>query len=261
MLLLQTDDIVKWVNDGVAMFNLQTGLIHVETDPELNATMELVGDGWYRCSIQMVGAAAATITSQNIQLSDGTGTNYQGSNANYAQIWGAQFEESPVATSFIYTLESADTRGADDCRLDIVGNVPDDLEEFTIIMDISMNIINQNAVQRAWYSDVTRAISPSFDSSLFGNLVIANGSLNVNTGTLLEVNKVYRIALAATLTNDYVYVDGVEVFNAPGSQNLTRDGKDVSLGSFEGTSQFLEGHIRNLKVFDRLLTPLQIKAA
>jgi hypothetical protein len=177
------------------------------------------------------------------------------------EIWGAQIEANAFATSFFPTLDVAASRGSDICTMTYDNNITAVNVPWSIAMNIDVIALDPLEVQRAWYSDSARAIIGSHNSSFSEDVVVAIGQSNRGTSHQLTENISTRI----TLTSDpdilmgWVYVDGVEVFTF-GTEAPLQDNNTVTLGSFNGT-QFLNGHIKNVKVYDSLLTAFEARMA
>lgn len=87
---------------GIATFNIEDGLVVNGS----NASIESVGNGWYRCSQFGVGI----ITETRLKVTDKTGTDVQGT----IYLQDAQFEQGLIATDVITTTTTAVYEGITD---------------------------------------------------------------------------------------------------------------------------------------------------
>ena len=94
-----------------AWFNLDTGVIGT-VNSGLTASIESVGNGWYRCNISGITDASPT-NLVDISLS-ATDNSISGSAiGSNIYIWGAQVELGSYSTSYIPTTSASVTRNAD----------------------------------------------------------------------------------------------------------------------------------------------------
>jgi len=92
-------------------FDLSNGVVGTQTGA--TGSIQSLPNGWYRCSITLTPASAASKTFA-INASTGNGTiSYLGDGTSGIFIWQAQFETGAVATSPIVTTGSTANRVAD----------------------------------------------------------------------------------------------------------------------------------------------------
>jgi len=94
-----------------AWFNLNTGAVGT-VQSGITASIQSVGDGWYRCVV--VGTTASTIAVNRVDIvvSDNNG-NFVCANNGSIFIYGAQLEAGAYPTTYIPTTTASATRVAD----------------------------------------------------------------------------------------------------------------------------------------------------
>lgn len=93
-------------NTNRTWFNLATGVV-ATTDINHIASIESIGNGWYRCSVKFT-AAATTIQPYFYLNTADAETTYTGTTANYGYIWGAQLNDGATATKYQRIAASTD---------------------------------------------------------------------------------------------------------------------------------------------------------
>lgn len=93
-----------------AYFNLTDGTVSLGTaygtGTYSGASIQDVGDGWYRVSVTGVVDSSSTTTDLFLLLdnnTDGSSVSYTGDGASGFYVWGAQFEESSSASTYFAT--------------------------------------------------------------------------------------------------------------------------------------------------------------
>jgi hypothetical protein len=99
---------------GGATFDLQNGVVNAVT--AVSASIESVGNGWYRCSV-IISKTATTQIYYCLRTTGGVGIEtYTGDGTSGVYFWGAQTElNSSYPTSYISTTSASATRVADAC--------------------------------------------------------------------------------------------------------------------------------------------------
>ena len=86
-------------------FNVSNGTIG--TSASCTATIQPVGDGWYRCILTAVATTAATTTNIRIKLADSSSSDsYTGNGTSGIFLWGAQIEQSSTVGEYIPTTST-----------------------------------------------------------------------------------------------------------------------------------------------------------
>lgn len=93
------------VSTKIAKFDLQAGALGT-VDAGLSASIEAVGDGWYRCGISRATAGIAEYL--QVYIGDASGAiSYTGDGTSGVLIWGAQIEPGATPGPYVPTTSAA----------------------------------------------------------------------------------------------------------------------------------------------------------
>jgi hypothetical protein len=109
-----------------ATYNLNTGVVNgiFNTAQGTTASMQDVGNGWWRCSLTTPAATSTGTSAIWVSVANGTSTvNYLGDGVSGIYIWGSQIEQGTVATIYVPTALNSLTPSSNTLsKLDSVGN-------------------------------------------------------------------------------------------------------------------------------------------
>jgi len=213
-------------------FDVKNGV--VGTIGSGTAKIELISNGWYRCSI--TGTTSGTSYLSRVYLSDADGSDsYTGNGTSGVYIFGAQLEQKSYPTSYIPTNGSTVTRLAESCSQTppdgVIGQT-----EGTMFIDVT----GETQV------DAARYITIGNIGDTTNRLIIYQYSnlINVFSGAGATFNITYnppsgrlKMALAYSVGDYAFYVNGVQVFT--NDNNAVPACSEVSLGMNEITSAIL----------------------
>lgn len=87
--------------NNYALFDLENGTVSTVLGTGNTASIQDVGNGWYRCVVKNDAVAANTASGFRIGIQNGAGNGYVGDPDNYIYAWGPQVESGNFATSYV----------------------------------------------------------------------------------------------------------------------------------------------------------------
>lgn len=225
-------------------------------------TITPLSNGWYRCSITSDVISENGTVNFNIWVLDENGntSGFSGDGVKGIYVWGAQLESNPVMTSYIPTTTAEVTRAQETLRIQPSGNigygVVGDLFNRTISFELSVDAFVPTA---AGYFNLLAGVGVGNDIMLriataTINSLRSSGSISPNISVTYPFNRqvfTQTIDTDNTLTAYFNGQKGVRT-GAPAAPNGVPTSINVS------SQSQLVYHIRNFRIWHRLLTPNQI---
>lgn len=223
------------------------------SDPD-GVEIKALSNGWFRCCIKFDTSAGAGDV--KIRLADGGTVSYSGDGSSGIFIWGAQLEVLPSATSYIRTEGSTVSRAGDNLSLPSAGNF--NADEYSVMSKAIFNMSGSN--HAVSITDGTNSNRIQLGSSSGTNLVSGRTDgitqFSINAGAIAD-NTVHATTLTFSTNNARSYSQGVLV----GSDTEclpTHDVNTIYIGSRNATEDFLNGHIKEISIYDKILTAQEV---
>jgi len=223
-------------NTQYANINISTGTVTKEEN--VTASIRDYGNGWYKCSLTATSSSAGSFIFVIHFVDDdpnaGFAPSYTGQTDANVFIWGAQVEESPIATSYIPTTTGAVTRVKDDIYLtsasSLIGQTEgtlfvevdwQDSGTLQIIFDLSDGSNNNRMT-------ITTSTSPS-ELQMFARVNSTTLTLQGESST--AYSGIQKIAFAYK-TNDFeLYRNGSSISSDTSGSFASVSLTDVQLGA------------------------------
>lgn len=237
----------------VATFNLTTGNV-VSTETGVTATIQNVGNGWYRCSASAVANATGSGHVGGSALTDNGTASYQGDGVSGAFVWGHQLEAGAFPTSYIPTTTAAVIRNRDELPLSALSSwlnqsegtlyaefdalLGQDQQAFTLAASGGNGVrVRKRSVNQ--YGFVVRDGGVK-DLALTPSVAFTEGQF-IKVAGAYKVNDVALTGGGQTETTGSVYA----------IQNITQAyiGGDIGSGS-----TYINSHLRRIAYYPRRLT-------
>jgi len=220
---IEADDAVG--NGARTYVNLATGVLgttsNVGTGTGATATIQDVGNGWYRISLTTTVAASIIGKIRIISAASNGGSRVN--NATY-YAWGGQIEQLTFATSYIPTSGAAATRATDVATISDLTTIGFNQTEGTLFVEAecggssstgNVSVASINNATTANRIQIRRDdTSGTADQWVCANVVGSTTSLNVAGGTnSWPVGSIMKLANAYKSNNSAACVNGAATTN------------------------------------------------
>jgi hypothetical protein len=267
-LLLRPSLASNFADSVSAWFNLQTGVVSqtvtsgsssVVTTPV--ASIEPVGNGWFRCRLTFTVTAANTISTR-FYVSDASGL-LNVTAGKQADLWGAQLEAGAFPTSYIPTVASQVTRSADAASM--TGTNFSSWyrqDEGTLYAEASRRS-STNTAAIATFSDGTanNRFYPRVDSatSAISFTVVFGGVAQATpVSSSFAANQFSKVATAYKV-NDFA-ISGNSAAVGTDTSGVVPSVNQLAIGTAENFTAGVNGHIRRIAYYPARLTNAALQA-
>jgi hypothetical protein len=244
-------------NTFSAFFNLNTGTVGTITGAGATASIQNVGNGWYRCAVTATASAGSGSFAPRVALADNN-SSYAGSTGSGIFIWGAQLEAGAFPTSYIPTTTTALTRAADVASVNTLSPWFNSVEG-TVYAEVALPGLsataNQNALQ---FSDGTSSnrIALYRQSSALSTALSFGATINGSSWTTTAIRK---IALG-NKSGDSALADSGAIAGT-GVGTTVQNVNQLRLGSnHDGTGGFTNGYLRRITYYPRRLSNAELQS-
>lgn len=241
-----------------AFFNLTTGVVGTVA-AGVSATIQNIGNGWYRCSITKTLTAATYYHIIEVHSADNQTQSWTASGTEVIYLWGAQSELGTLGgfvTSYIPTTSSTVTRNAD--LVFTTALTPwYNATEGTIFSTFTYNIAAASTVifgvNDGTSSNCIRFAAPDLTAQ------VTAGGVNTFATTYLGITNTYhKAALAYALNNSTSSLDGSSG-TVDTSVTVPSGISRLDIGSFVGGSQ-INGHIKKFAYYPKRIADAELTA-
>ena len=243
-------DNVTGFTGGSAFFNLSTQAITIVQSPNssVTATMQSVGNGWYRLVLNFLTIATPTFNYSSFDIT----TNDVG---NAFALYGGQLEVGTYPTSYIPTVASAVTRNADVISKTGISSLIGQTEG-TIFTEFNFtNVGTEKYILNL--KDAASSNVISFRRLTSGEIrfvltaTTSSGTTNQSTAVLPNGN--YKIAYKYISGSIKIFINGSLSFTLNPTFTFGTPISIIELGNQNGTSQ-INDSIKQLQLYKTALT-------
>lgn len=231
------------------IFNPQTGVL---TSAPAGSKVVSLSEGWYRLSIPLINNTSGN-TTLTFRIYPTTSAAALTGSVN---AWGAQVEQRSEPSSYIRTEGSTVSRTSDVVSVLSTGNFNPD--EYTIFLK-GLSLITSGFANFLSVSDgsVNNRIQMSSGQNKAGLNGVSGGvgQFNFNSGSP-NIN-VKKLALTFKPDDVELYLDGTSIFT-DSSAIPTRITNIIHLGSLFGNTEFLDGYLSEVIIYDKALTAQEV---
>jgi hypothetical protein len=238
-----------------ANFDLNNGVVG-SVGVGTTASIQSVGNGWYRCSINLTAILTGASGIQVYIVTSATALRKENNTLSTSVfIWGAQLEAGAYPTSYIPTSSASVTRNADVIsRGNIFTNGLVTASGGTWFVELRNNLsLIRDAASSGLYLDAATGLSNGFafrNSSLSSRIQIWKAIATVATPVYTTTANNVKIAIKWNGTTADIFENGVKVISATPFT-------PTNMGNLNASSTDITKYINSMALFPTPLTDTQ----
>jgi len=171
--------------------------------------------------------------------------------------WGVQYEAGASPSSYIKTTTAPVTRLADNLSIDS-DNIPVPTADYSVTFDFDVNG-SKVADEQTLYNVTAETDRYARTGIDLIDLGVKHGATAFNDSTAITAGQTIKFAhvvdVSDSSTGQKLYRDGVLTTGAVTSVTGTKTAIEIGRN---GSGDYLNGHIKNLKIFDKALTASEV---
>ena len=248
-----------------ADFNISTGITGAATaaggatSPHVN--IKPVGYGYWRCEVGAYLDPTNVTAALRLSTVKTGAHSYSGNGVDGLFCWGFQCEESNFATSYIPTTTTPVVRSPDQISITYNGNMPDLGDDYSIVIDFDL-FAASSVTQPILVADkgVTNPARRQIGvtSALNPQVLFTDGGTNVTSTEVLNLNEANRVSINLSAGSGKAFLNG-ELIGAIAEGATSENVTTLILGT-DGTD-YMYGHIKDLRIYDQVLTDYEMGMA
>ncbi len=218
-----------------------------------NINMVALGNGYFECSYSITNSSSDTQIRPYIIVADANNsTSYQGNGTSGIYIFGAQFEKSDHASSFIYdgVEGSAVTRAADVCA---GATYPNSSSSGVFFVELKFNEYSSDLglISTSDGTASNRVYISNFTSSRIRGIFEGDGAVIALYYTVPDEAALYKVALRWNETSQELWVNG-ELRDSTNEASIITGMNQVDFAYPDGTTYNFYGKAKQLQMLEYL---------
>jgi len=238
------------VGGKVTWFNLSTGAVATKNSDH-TATIENVGNGWYRCAITFTSGSTAGNNPALVYFSDTDNARTIDANGESGFIWGLQIEQRSSATAYTATTSSPIVKYQPVLQTAASGEARFDHDPVTgeskglLIEEARTNLIpySEEFDNASWNDNRTDAV-PNQKVAPDGTLTADEIVCTITSSNGMSINESVTITAGSTVTASAYLKKGtddfarIHIYNGA-STEITRQVFNIATGEVSSSSDIL----------------------